>query len=281
MDTDSCLPVYIYTCILPKLLDFWIFAFLYFKNFQITGIIEICTFQKPILPEILKNWILKLCTFEAWHVWVVCMYIDEWLYVCMSEWMYKVRQAWVCLYQVYMSLMYVHMYVCMYEYVCMHVYMCTCIYIKFLLPCHYTHIWHLSLSKYDHHIANMSHIISLLSRHADPAFLHICATTQPTLVYTSYVTAIYVQNIISPQMSLIYHICSSVHVHVSYNFVSIYASYELNVISNVNTNSHINKFHITDMCPWTNKPATLHICPNALLLYPITVKTTDYCICKI
>ena len=39
----------------------------------------------------------------------------------------------------------------------------------------------------------------------------------------------------------------------------IYISYELNAINNVTSNTAIHTSHITDICPWTNRPATLHI----------------------
>ena len=53
------------------------------------------------------------------------------------------------------------------------------------------------------------------------------------------------------------------------NCVSIYISYEFNVINYVTTSTDIHTFHITGICNWTNMPATSYTCSTALLLYSI------------
>ena len=46
-------------------------------------------------------------------------------------------------------------------------------------------------------------------------------------------------------------------------------AYELIANNNVTWNTGINTFHIIGICPWTNTPVTLHVCPIACLLYSI------------
>ena len=56
----------------------------------------------------------------------------------------------------------------------------------------------------------------------------------------------------------IWHICQLLDAHISDNYVSIYASYELTAITNVTRSTCIYIFSITSICPWTNMPSTLH-----------------------
>ena len=48
-------------------------------------------------------------------------------------------------------------------------------------------------------------------------------------------------------MPLKFHTCQLLHVQVSDNYVSIYASYELNASNNVTNNTAIHIFHIIDI----------------------------------
>ena len=48
--------------------------------------------------------------------------------------------------------------------------------------------------------------------------------------------------------------------------VSTCFSYKLTAINNVSRNNGIHTFCITGICPWTNTPVTLHVCPTACLL---------------
>ena len=75
-----------------------------------------------------------------------------------------------------------------------------------------------------------------------------------------------------------YHICANnkyslkcniyklLHVHIWDIYVSIYTSYGLIAIKHVTRSTGIYTFHITGICPWTNMPATLHMCPITFLL---------------
>ena len=54
-------------------------------------------------------------------------------------------------------------------------------------------------------------------------------------------------------------LCKLVYVPIWGNYVSIYASYELNAINNVTRCTGIHRFHIIGICLWTNVFATLHI----------------------
>ena len=53
--------------------------------------------------------------------------------------------------------------------------------------------------------------------------------------------------------------CKLVHMHTWHNYITIYTSYEINIINNVTRSSGSHKFYIIGICPWTNMPATLHI----------------------
>ena len=70
-----------------------------------------------------------------------------------------------------------------------------------------------------------------------------------------------------PQMPFICHICQLLHMHIWYNYVSIYTSYELNAINNVNSSTGIHTLHIGGICPM-NKYAyhIASVCPTDLLL---------------
>ena len=51
----------------------------------------------------------------------------------------------------------------------------------------------------------------------------------------------------------------SILVDPNNNYVSIYASYELSVITNVTRSTGIHTSHIIGIFLWTNMPATLHM----------------------
>ena len=80
------------------------------------------------------------------------------------------------------------------------------------------------------------------------------------------------------------------HVHIWDNYVCIYTSFQLSAINNVTTSIHT--FHINDICPRANMPATLHMyLPLHIkftLLYiqvqqasQYTVSSAVICICTI
>ena len=83
-----------------------------------------------------------------------------------------------------------------------------------------------------------------------PCYNHICANKKHV-----------------PKM---WHICymsitSSAHMRKLCQYIC--TSHQLHAFNNVNRSTGIHTFHITDICPWTNMPATTtHICSTALLL---------------
>ena len=128
--------------------------------------------------------------------------------------------------------------------VCMHVYMCACMYLRSLLPCHCTHNWH-ATEKICHHTANITNITIMLNGNIDPAFFHRWIKTQPTAIVTSHVLPYMYQNLICPSN----HICQVVHVQVGDNYIYICASYELNAINYVTSNSGIHNFTLLPHAP--------------------------------
>ena len=65
----------------------------------------------------------------------------------------------------------------------------------------------------------------------------------------------------------ILHKWQLLHVHFWDNYISIYTSYEFSAMSIVTRRTDIHAFHITGICPWTNKP------PHCTYMYqcPVTV----------
>ena len=54
------------------------------------------------------------------------------------------------------------------------------------------YIFEMSLNKYGHHIANMSHTAIMLHEHIDPTFMYMYAKTQAYAIPTSQAIAMYV-----------------------------------------------------------------------------------------
>ena len=79
---------------------------------------------------------------------------------------------------------------------------------------------HMSLNKYDYHIAYASHTTNILNRHKDPTLLYICALTQPSAIHTSHVIAKYVLETNMPTKLSISAICQ-----ISYSLHGICISY--------------------------------------------------------
>ena len=77
-------------------------------------------------------------------------------------------------------------------------YTCLCNYIS--------SYWHISLNKYDYHIANASHSAHILYKQINTTLVHICAKTQPNATSNSHVTAIYVPETNMPAKFHIYAI---------------------------------------------------------------------------
>ena len=124
------------------------------------------------------------------------------------------------------------MYIFMYEftYVCNFVYLCACMCTKSPLPCHCTHNSYVTERKeYGYHIVNINHTAIMLYGPMGLTFLHVCFKTQPTAISTSHVIAMYVP---ATNIPLKCQICKLGHVHIWHNYVSINASYELNVRNN-------------------------------------------------
>ena len=96
----------------------------------------------------------------------------------------------------------------------------------------------------------------MLKGHIDPTWIvHIYKKKKNQVQDTSHITAKYVPE---TNLPLKYHICQLVHLHISDNYVSICASYELNANNSVTTSTGIHTFHINDICP-KNMPITLHM----------------------
>ena len=72
-----------------------------------------------------------------------------------------------------------------------------------------------------------------------------------------HVIAIHVPTTISPKNAIY---ASNFHMHIwCDNYVSIYTSYEPTAINSVTKCTGIHTFHIIEICPWANMPATIHI----------------------
>ena len=127
-----------------------------------------------------------------------------------------------------------------------------------------SHFWHMPLNKYACDIAHTCptalQLWSKYRLHIDPTLLYI-------QVQKNVQEVVYILLYMCPtNMPLKCHIYKVVHVQISAKYVSIYTSYELNVINSVTSSTAIHTFHIIGTCPSTNTPATTHtLCPNALI----------------
>ena len=94
-------------------------------------------------------------------------------------------------------------------------------------------------------------------------FMFNCTTTVVYIQTTKYKfiyhdISICANNKYDHQMPYISQISLLLNVQIGDNCVSIYTSFELSAINNVTRGTGIHTFHNTDICSWTNMPATLH-----------------------
>ena len=100
--------------------------------------------------------------------------------------------------------------------------------------------------------------------HVCPTALIVYSTCRPHITaHTSKKTAIFNYCVYimcaNKKMPLKCHIFQLPPVHIWDNQVSIYTSYELTAINNLTRSTGIHTFHITGICFWTYKCATLYI----------------------
>ena len=154
-----------------------------------------------------------------------------------------------------------------------HMWICLCAYMKqfyqfiYLIwtpcnqkchqECSYTCIsyyWYMPLNKCACHITLVCPTALLLQF----TYMSIHMSKKKLELLFTMLLAYMCQVQVCPYMPNVCCICQLLHVQIKGNHVSIYTSCELTAINSVPRNTGIDTFHIADICPWTNMPASLH-----------------------
>ena len=96
-----------------------------------------------------------------------------------------------------------------------------------------------------------------LNKHLSITNAMVSLMVPSALCYRKHVITMSVPKINMPVKC---HIYQSVHMQIWDNYVTIYAPYEPNAISNMTMNTGIHTLNIIGICPSTNMDATLYLC---------------------